>query len=209
MTTAECTITPAPPDSLSAGTSASSKLLRKACKDVTSSECVVFVMHCLSACDRPLLGGIRASNHPRPALRTRPCRPRSLQPAPHCWQQEAAGGVVQRSGPEGQLCRPASRCGGAAVTQRRRFFDQVTGWPTRLQEAVGFKNKGNRAPWPGARRERVGAAAKRPMLPSASASIVEPPPALDPAGPSLTLPPPLPQRWRSLLTTRPPPATPC
>ncbi|PSC71312.1 ACT domain-containing ACR9-like [Micractinium conductrix] len=33
----ECTITPAPPDSLSAGTSASSKLLRKACKDVTST----------------------------------------------------------------------------------------------------------------------------------------------------------------------------
>lgn len=39
MLPAECTITPAPADSLAAGTGASSALGRKACKDVTSGGC--------------------------------------------------------------------------------------------------------------------------------------------------------------------------
>jgi len=46
----ECTITPAPPDSLAAGASASTVLRRKACKDVTSSEpalaCTAFCFVC-------------------------------------------------------------------------------------------------------------------------------------------------------------------
>ena len=124
---AECTITPAPADSLAAGASASTALRRKACKDVTSGEGRAhWQLFCNSSlrclCSIDPCGGLAVGAGGQAVLaaltpvRAMFCCVCSRQLAPHCGQQAAvdvAGAQPGGNGAQGLAGGAASRWGRA------------------------------------------------------------------------------------------------